>query len=377
VQVKLEKNIDPELVDEWLIRSGTLPLSICVITHLIDGKVSDSDRQSAVAILDIITGHAERWRRVAFNLPQYCYDELTHIKHRLLNLESIFIQELPTLESDLFADAPRLRDVRFKGSRPQYFILPTTQLTTLSLHGSHAKQCFDMLERSPRVTRCSFEAVWPKHNIHPILTPHLESLELGFAQRYMVGADDVTRVFDCFTGIPAVHTFLCRSDGYHFPHLSFMSLISRSSCTLQELCLDCWRISNEDLIECLRAIPSIHTLSLRRLRGTTLRILDPHISATPALLPNLKIFRYEGSFHLDFTDLTAILRSRSELAKSLSIAKLQYAKFSTVDHGVPDDPTLAQLQQLVQDGMTIKIVTGDDCWTSIRISSFVWSVAQL
>jgi hypothetical protein len=129
--------------------------------------------------------------------------------------------------------------------------------------------------------------------------------------------------------------------------------------------LSSWHISNSDLIECLRAAPSIHTLSLTRLTGPTLRILDPHISATPALLPNLKVFRYDGSF--DFIDLTTILRSRWESAKSLCIAKLQSAKISTQDHGVPDDPTLVQLQPLVEDGMTITLVTADDCWTSVWI----------
>jgi hypothetical protein len=275
VQVTLRSNMDPDLVDQWLIRSGTLPLSICIVIDIIGefaSSPSDLDLQVVVAILDIIGQHTERWRHVAFDLPQYCYDELTRIKHRLLNLESIFIQSPASLErvheldSDLFADAPQLREAHLKIMDPHHFTFATTQLTTLSLERSPINDCFDILRRSPRVTHCSFKVIWPTSNLHliltPILTPHLESLELGFASMF----SDVTQVFNCLT-IPAIQTFICRSDGFRFPHLSFMSLMSQSACTLQELCLNNWQISSNDLIECLRAAPSIHTLSLTRLTG--------------------------------------------------------------------------------------------------------------
>jgi len=88
------KHNDDVLVNQWLTRSSSLPLSIFA-THDDDHDGRDSRRPTvadAKDILEIIAQHSERWHRIDFKLPPFCYEILQCIQNRLPTLRYIRIK---------------------------------------------------------------------------------------------------------------------------------------------------------------------------------------------------------------------------------------------------------------------------------------------
>jgi hypothetical protein len=118
--------------------------------------------------------------------------------------------------------------------------------------------------------------------------PYLETLELIFDSP--CEDHQISSLFDSLIA-PALRQFSCGTLCME-SHSSCISLASRSSCTLQSLSLYDWEISDSKLDECLRAVPSIHTLLLSELTDSEedseeiFRMLEPCSSATTHL------FRY-------------------------------------------------------------------------------------
>jgi hypothetical protein len=68
--------------------------------------------------MDVIAQHAERWARIAFRLPLFCYERLERVSNRLPNFESLFLDNmifypLAAAEVGIFAIAPRLSAVQW------------------------------------------------------------------------------------------------------------------------------------------------------------------------------------------------------------------------------------------------------------------------
>lgn len=374
VELDLDELVDPVLVDQWLTRSGTLPLSICAWVQ------SDVPNPSVVAIMDIIARRSDRWRNVAFELPSFCYDALSRVKYKLPNLKYFALDNLmwstgrePKL--DMFSFAPSLRNVRMWGFSPHILALPTNQLTALRMDCEYVDSCVAMLQCSPHVIDCTFETIRvPSSGLYHAFTHLLESLVVTFDAR-----DDgpIYDILDAFT-IPAVRKLSCSPYG-GFPHSNFIHLMTRSSCSLRTLSLTGVYIYDMQLIGCLRAAPSLEELFLNQVTVTNgiWPMLNPShpLSRAPAstLLPKLTTFECSGpldNFNLDFSVLESFLRSRwcdkesivFKDSESSSIARLQSAKFEMIGSGVPDLHTLAQLQQLVEEGMNLKLSTSNGSW---------------
>jgi F-box-like len=365
-----KKKLDFVLVDGWLKRSGSLPLSICAALP------SDNSSPIIVAIMDVIAKYSERWQNVHFELPLHCYDVLKRVKSRLPILHYIGIEKEPwaevALHLDMFSVAPLLRHLYMRGINLYDFDLPTDQVTKLTLECDFVNEFLYLLRYSPQVVHCLVVGISipsPRDQLHHALASKLENLEISFDQDYNGPISDI---LDALT-LPAVRAFSCIAVEIDFPHLSFISLISRSSCSLQSLCLESCKTSDSEFVDCLRAIPSLQKLLLTEVTLTheILRLLTPcYISdANPSqdLLPNLTTFEFMGpvdTFKLDMNVLLNWLRSRRVNGRSMlsnnersHLAQLQSVKFNAVDSEAPDAYALAQLQHLVNDGMEIVLET--------------------
>jgi hypothetical protein len=357
--------IDPVLVEQWIKRSCGLPLSIWAFL------VYDTEEfhASSVAIMHVIAQHSQRWCNIVLDLPFFCYESLEHIKGHLPNLQSIAIdheysglseQRDTVFQFTMFSDTPLLRSLTISRLEElNQFAFPTDNLTKLRLLHQPINESLEMLQRSPRLIQCDFIDIQGHANaqlIH-ILADQLESLKLMFFNDY---PDRISDVFDALT-IPALRELFFDAEGFYFPHSSFISLITRSSCSLQTLTLKFIRISDDELLEVLQVVPSLQKLSLIKgsITNETLWMLsscDPNI-----LLPNLKVFGYSSgrNLHFDFSAIVSFLRSRwddREIvpsdAKVSSIPQLQSVEFDT---GVPDPDSMTQLQRFVKEGMDIKL----------------------
>jgi hypothetical protein len=370
LQLDLDKAhpLDAVLVDQWLLRSGKLPLSIYASGHI------QPPSPVVIAIIDVIARHSERWSRIAFTLPYRCYENLEAIKNCLPNLEFISLNSESWDWNEvsaffgMFSIAPRLRNVSLEGYHLQSFVFPTHQIAKLYVGLDYVDECVDFLRRCPHVIEVSMRCItsWDigASNLH---AAQLESLDL------CAGHGTAPEIFDLLT-LPALRKLSCTP--YHkssneFPHTNFISLISRSSCSLHKLSLNAFRLSLANLIECLRAVPSLCQLSLSNIGigNEAFQILNSNYSHnhddSNCLLPNLKEFQYAGTFDLDFVVLGNLLRSRweaEEFPELLKVSRLESCKVTTSVAGTPDPPLLNSFRSLVQQGMVIQLVTADGSW---------------
>jgi hypothetical protein len=372
IPLDLTRKMDTVLVDQWFGRSGSAPVSIYALC-----KTSTPD-PAIVAIMHAIARHSERWHTVELELPFFCFKPLEIIKNRLPNLQRLIINKEmwpphPSLVAsvEMFSVAPRLWAVSIQGFTHYSIQLPTSQLTKLSVESVYVQECMEMLRRCPQVIDCNFDGIVQlSHDPGHVLAARLTSFQLGVHNEYN---EHFSSVFNALT-IPAVREFSCHTTGCIFPYWSFISLMSRSSCSLHTLSLVGCTTSDTDLVSCLRAQPSLSELSLGYLTtsNTLLEMLTPgHWSnvGLGKLLPNLTHFEYTTELALDFSIVTNFLLSRWNTEEpdfsgnnSQDITRLKSAIFSTEENGKLDSRTLAQLNQLVTEGMHIEIMTADEDW---------------
>jgi hypothetical protein len=172
--------------------------------------------------------------------------------------------------------------------------------------------------------------------------------------------------------IPAVSELRLgiNNHGAPFPHSNFLSLISRSACTLQRLALfGCHSL--EGLQLCLQAVPSVTDFEFSQnsfdMTNTVIWILDRgHPSSTnfPCLLPNLRTLTLKED-DFDLPALANMLSSRRRNDPVYSVkdngnhpARLESVVVELEDF-VDEDmlaTALPQLRYLVSEGMQITLL---------------------
>jgi hypothetical protein len=328
----------------------------------------------------VIARHSERWRTAEFELPFFCFNSLDGIKHRLPNLQRLIINKekwspYPS-PLEIFSVAPQLWDVSFRGFAQCLIQIPASRLTKLAVECPSVSACVEMLRQSPDIIDCHFYGILQsgsgttrRQPEVQVLAAHLQTLQLGV---YNEPDEQLSPVFNSLT-IPAAQALRCHTSGCIFPSWNFISLISRSSSLLRTLSLSGFRISNDHLISCLRAVPSLSELSLEYLTTSNelLEMLNPYYWSNfdaDRLLPNLTFFEYTSEFDLDFSIATSLLVSRwnyhdEDFGNNLpTVIPLKAAIFTTEGHGKLDTELSAQLKPLIMDGMRIEFITADEHW---------------
>jgi hypothetical protein len=376
MQLDLERNkVDPLLVDQWLIRSCPLPLSISASLR------NKQFHPIAAAIMDAIANHSERWHSIDFVLPSFCYGHLERVRGHLPNLQYINIEKefwqpsrFPSL--DLFSAVPQLRHLSLWGSVSSDFHFSTDNLIKLHMGRERTDICLNMLRDCPRIIDCTFEGFLNANDalIH-VLPDQLESLDVHFDCTY---TDQISDVFDALT-TPALRNLTCIATSlrHSFPHCNFISLMARSSCSLRALTLIDTKTSDDQLIECLRATPTLEELSLTRTHTTKkiLQMLTLRAGLSSILLPKLKTFKQLHQSDLDLPALASFLRSRWDIAESAptntepppSFVRLQSLDVDArACKATPDVHTMAELQRFVKEGMTIRLRTNRPLRHSVK-----------
>ena len=228
-----------------------------------------------------------------------------------------------------------------------------------------------VLQSCPYLVDCTLESDFIVHNeLSDLHMTRLESLKIGVPWE-----PDFTAVFNCLT-IPSAQNLSCYvlSGRANFPHSNFISLMSRSCCSLLTLSLSDLQIQAREIIECLRVVPSLQKLCLNNtaITNETFRMLTRHNLNLPnGLLPNLRVLKCFGIITFDFAVLENLLRSRWEPNDSESIladgepdqlSRLQCVEFRTIGVGVPEPYLLSNLRDLAREGMKITITTADGEW---------------
>ncbi|KAG6812814.1 hypothetical protein H0H92_000272 [Tricholoma furcatifolium] len=356
-----------QLLEEWIARSGNLPLYI----HLKIRLGSPDANTHVTRLMDVVARCSERWRSVHFDLP-FIYPTDTYLSDLgssnfpILVSAAIQIKQIYT-PLNMFVDAPQLRNVQLIGFPRHSFELPWDHITHLRLNPTTVQQCLEVLGLALNLTHCVFEEITRSDvlNPTPVIAPCLQHLEIiSFSHT------PLSELLDTLI-VPCAQNLSFHVTGNIFSHWSFISFIARSGCEIRHLALNAVRMSEWQLWDCLRATPSLvslHLIDLDRVTNDTIRVLNPlnhamlgqHAQHMGPLLPLLREFTYQGMLEPNCCALANTAQTRWAAPGVVKMDKLAFVTGSAV--GSEGKSQLGRLKSLVEEGMDITLVTREGTW---------------
>ncbi|KAF7968253.1 hypothetical protein HWV62_31551 [Athelia sp. TMB] len=253
----------------WLSRSGELPL------FLIFGTSDDIPSPLAHTILDDIFMHCHRWKEITLFLPHDLVAQFATIKGRTPSLEYLgFLSaqeridvRIWPLPLDAFQDAPLLKSLYLDGGVFNVTLnLAWHALTELRLDDGLSTLVMPMLRDCLSLETLEISDIEDGYPTGHLIVelPNLHTLNLTI--------DTISYHIFAELKLPALRHLvlhLCpypeEPGGWSYRE-EFLSLLSRSKCSIQSLQLVCEpgsEFSEVDLIACLEAVPSLTKLHIR------------------------------------------------------------------------------------------------------------------
>ncbi|KAF5359599.1 hypothetical protein D9756_003381 [Leucocoprinus leucothites] len=289
-----DPSLDIPMASDWLRRSGCLPLSISISI--------DFNEQPAQEILDVVCSHSPRWRHIRFEFrglycpPMYSLS-LAENNTPLLRAFDFDARDISSANItpiiSLLSAAPELREVTWVddlADTRRLMELPLSRLTLLSITMTHGTldylelldQCYNL--EHIRITRPRpGDTRLPRE---PLVLSKLTSLNIAY---------DLTAILDSLV-LPALKHVRIHSEGQTgrstgrsigagggvtegvgsgiWSPVSFLSLVERSSCTIESLWLDT-PMTETCLAECLE----MTTSSLTKLTVAGVLVTDKLLSS--------------------------------------------------------------------------------------------------
>jgi hypothetical protein len=261
-----------------------MPLSI-----EIQGLSSDFPR----AVLDVFVPYSARWQHLALSLS---YTALTNLFARvtLPSLDTLMLRTSGRPQQiSITGTATHLRSVALVISRkiqpdPHVLDLPWSRLSHLSLTSISGSidDGYDILTQCSSLTHCMLSAGASTSSIRtkPLLClQNLSTLQLQTNQDPGPFIDSLVLPHLIQLEVDFIDL---RYEPDVWPKAQILSLVERSSCQLESLVLRDKKISEVDLVECCRCIPSlqhllvtgsgskrvpVRTMELSRLRAGTVQ----------------------------------------------------------------------------------------------------------
>ncbi|KAJ6459547.1 hypothetical protein C8R45DRAFT_552528 [Mycena sanguinolenta] len=219
------------LLDLWLTRSKCCPLSIYINDFL-------SYTSFAPAALSCVGLHRARWENLVLYAPKLQLRGLFDVPMPLLRRLDVLVEESPDdpmTPKLTVCEAPMLRTVLLNDVAAQQIIFPWAQLTALALDKLFPRQCARILRCTVNLVHCELALAKDlRHEDVPDVTlPSLQTLTLTNAFE----AKPVTQYLQTLT-LPALRSFRV-PESFLRPNFvdSLQSFVSKSGCTLQELCV--------------------------------------------------------------------------------------------------------------------------------------------
>ncbi|KAJ7193770.1 hypothetical protein GGX14DRAFT_587510 [Mycena pura] len=239
----------------WLVRSGSCPLSI-KIKSFVEGVKKEA----------LILSHRSRWECVVIDIPwdsRFLPDIASYPLLRQLDITGRFDNPSPELSPGFtFSDAPSLRTATLGDFDYPSGFLPWHQLTSLCLVSKTPAECTDVLKETINLINCRLIIARYSEGEVGVNLPRLESLALEHFLHCPTTCTITTFVVPSLRRLRIADVFI-RPD----PVGKLSSLIGKSGCKLQELCIiGDLSITKKNVYR--EAFPSISNLSFDR--ATTL-----------------------------------------------------------------------------------------------------------
>ncbi|KAJ7685686.1 hypothetical protein DFH06DRAFT_48889 [Mycena polygramma] len=295
----------------WLSRARGSPLSIYLRdTHQIPvGPLGP--------LLETILELSQQWQMIEFEIDADLASYIFPLDERFPLLERLEIY-IPDHPVSFCCEAPKLHEVRIYYPHNPQIHLPWHQLTTLRCFRLPITFCPEILRKSSNLLDVKFAVTCDSSVLPTSILQHdnLQHLNLSAIEEEVDNTPLLILILGCLK-IPGLKSLVLDSPyRTRLPTVSispFLSFVSRSCCQLHTLTLSHMRTTPDDLIECLKATPSLVCLKL-----TPLVAMDgvfAQLTGQVAFLPKLESFHmclpyfYESS-HLDASIVVQMLCSR-------------------------------------------------------------------
>ena len=260
------------IAQEWLARSGQLPLSICIFAEPVY-------RQEVSALADIINPYSSRWSDLDLYIPQNCY-QYFHATTPILKSIRFRYSGCDVMDLNFQLTCPRLERANLWSFPVNGSNIHWDNLTHLTLDSISITDSFLILRKTPRLVFCKLSGFnsrnrKPSTGAPPILTS-LRSLQLAsFAQT------NVMKYFLDNLTAPYLEEFSL--PGYDNPSMeTITSFLRRSACSLRSFSMTFRTFLRyfESFMGLLQSMPSLNTLSIISItifRSTSPQDYNPQI----------------------------------------------------------------------------------------------------
>jgi hypothetical protein len=371
---KHDSHIVIGIAQEWLARSGQLPLSI---------RISSAVYKKAIpALADIINQYSTRWSDLDLYIPD-CYYKCFHAtdNHAPILKSIRFKCSMSSLYSMIVnfqLTCPRLE-------RASLSYLPMDEnhvtniqwdnLTHLTLRSIPIFNSFLILCKTPRLVFCEVSGYIgnsSRNGERGIRTPVLTSLRSLQLLVRSFAEDFLNNLI-----VPHLEEFSLPK--YYNPSMEVItSFLRRSACSLRSFSMV---LSNfppyfEGFMNILQSLPSLNTLSIISITtlaaDTTPEDCDPwnilqlvanvlssqSTSLQQGFLPNLKILEYTGKLYLspgNYEDLYSLPPADNAVHGPLHLLKLDLYPATRIPKNM-----ISYLSSLVERGVTVNVLSNSE-----------------
>ncbi|KAH8823992.1 hypothetical protein DL96DRAFT_1616024 [Flagelloscypha sp. PMI_526] len=356
------------LLEEWLLRSGDLPLRI----HL---NLAAMDRQLATKLLGICLRFSARWETVHLTMPEW--DDMAVFlsiaepeslkKISILTLHNSFGRNSTPLAWEVAPALSILRlDLRACYPLPT-MLFPWHQLTQLDLLVStDIRQCLQFMRLSTSLGRSKLDFQSVPHQgsiVDPfpsVRLPTIQSLEI-------ISGAILHRVLNCMT-LPSLSQLGLRlHNKLHLPIDAFQDFLARSGCILTKLSLHFVRLSLPGFAAVLPYMPELIELlvegwHLACFSRQILLLLDPASALALSYSPPLVLLPKLEFLHVDCRDLRGVdlvgfiqTRWYDKRRNKFGLRQLKSVKVSAKEPLCRD--SAKQVMNFVEEGLKVVVKT--------------------
>ncbi|PPQ80420.1 hypothetical protein CVT26_004007 [Gymnopilus dilepis] len=317
------------LADEWLGRTGKLPLWIEFSSHRETWKPDPWRfiQRASNLMLKVLTRYSDRWYSVTLDLPSTTLEGIGSLSRTPSMLHHLSLEAIWSNEDDfLVPDYPRIPT--FSNCSPKTVNisllnvdLDWTSLTNLTLEFVDLAEVRHILPKAINLSECTLEEVAECGSVMPTVIgpvcPELKSLSVSFSDW------EAARSFCNAIALPHLNYLKFKGPDADFSMDNLIHFLTQSSCTLKSLSINESACDHGSLID---LAPLLHTLTELRISGgnglngtdTFYHLLAdpdqlsehlPPIASSNALpyLPNLEKFTWEGCTPYPWDTLLGLL----------------------------------------------------------------------
>ncbi|KAF8184483.1 hypothetical protein BJ912DRAFT_974993 [Pholiota molesta] len=370
-------------IHNWLLRSGSCPLSISFHTPL--DNLAQLYEAYSQRYLNIILLFSNRWHDLEMSVSVgHLSDRMASIPTTsvpiLTHLRLIFSRRISKAECDAWRTngllhAPRLRtlDISYIPFPPS-FVSGNFWTHLSSLNLTHAfppainksatmEEAFSILSRCPRLINCSLD-ISDESGMCPtgtISLPFLKSLSISES------CDALSTLFECFSDLPEIRgiSYLSRLCASYSRTSPLITLLNRTNKQLTYLSMDFSAFTHADLSNIFSLVPKLthlvhentrfHSRFPYQLPGgfnvekVSLDLLSP-LSSGEMYCPRLQIFHINKQHQLSDAHLLSFLRTRMSASQAAIGGVEPLREFRTAFSRAKEMDIQAQLLDYIENG---------------------------